>query len=163
MDSGDQIEVTNGTSKKTIKVERVADGRATVYWHLAGQYDIDLVSGELMSQVVPINGIYSVDCQTGRVEGTRCRLLHDDLLRLEELRPGVALELEHDASRAGRCRRHAAVGRCAQDLRAHAQRTPTPSVSRTAPAGASHRPRSRSSAPARASHKRRDILTRPGE
>jgi hypothetical protein len=76
----------------------VTAGRCTVYWSPAGPYDIDLVTGELMSQVVPVSGIYSVDRLTGRVEGTRCRVSPGDMLRLDDLRPGDVLKLEHDAA-----------------------------------------------------------------
>lgn len=98
MDTGDWIEVTQGNAKKTVKVEVVSRGRATVYWPLAGQYDVDLQSGELMSQVMPLNGIYRVDYLTGRVEGTRCSVPHDVLQRIDTLRPGDKLRLVHSTN-----------------------------------------------------------------
>ncbi len=100
MDTGEYIEVTNGTARKTILVESVSRHRVTVYWPMAGQYDIDLITGELKSRVIPVNGVFSVDCLTGRVQGTRCTVCAEDMLRLEELRPGDQLRLEHDASGA---------------------------------------------------------------
>ena len=100
MDTGDQVEVINGTARRTVKVEAVARGRVTVYWPLAGQYDVDLTTGNLMHQVIPVNGIYSVDLLTGRVEGTRCTVSPKDMLQIEELRPGATLKLEHDGSGA---------------------------------------------------------------
>lgn len=97
MQPGADILVENGTAQRRIKLESVSHGRATAYWPLAGQYEVDLQTGELLSQVLAINGLYRVDCVTGRVEGTRCSVASEDLVRLEELRPGDTLRLTHDA------------------------------------------------------------------
>ena len=100
----DEIEVINGTSTKRVSVE-TARGRATVFWPMAGQYDVDLETGELLSQVLAVNGIFSVDCMTGRVQGTRCSVVTEDLPRLELLTPGATLRLQHDHMSNGDCMR----------------------------------------------------------
>lgn len=97
MEAGADILVENGTTRKYVKLESVTRGRVTVYWPLAGQYEVDLQTGDLLSQVLPVNGLFRVDCVTGRVEGTRCCVAPEDLVRLEELRPGDTLRLTHDA------------------------------------------------------------------
>lgn len=98
MDTGDPIDIINGTSVKRVIVEAVGGGRASVYWPIAGAYDIDLENGDVMSPVLPINDVYSVSCATGRVIGTRCTVAADDLPQLEALAPGDELHLEHDAT-----------------------------------------------------------------
>ena len=98
MDTGDPIQIINGTSAKWVTIESIGRGRASVYWPIAGSYDIDLENGELMSQVSPITGVYSVNCVTGRVVGTRCVVASEQLSRIELLVPGDALHLEHEGT-----------------------------------------------------------------
>lgn len=98
MRPSDPIQIINGTSARWIIVESIARGRASVYWPMAGPYDIDLDTGDLMSPVLPTTGVYSVSYATGRVIGTRCVVAADDLPQLEALSPGDELHLDHDGT-----------------------------------------------------------------
>jgi hypothetical protein len=98
MDTGDPIRIINGTCVKWVTIESITRGRASVYWPIAGAYEIDLENGELMSQVIPITGVYSVNCSTGRVVGTRCVVSSEQLPRLESFVPGDLIHLEHEGT-----------------------------------------------------------------
>ena len=98
MDSGDDIEVTSGSARKTIQVGSVTRGRATVRWPGIDEYDVDLQTGELKLQILPLTGPYQIDCLTGSVVGTRCVLCPDDLVRVDELRPGDKVRLVDDST-----------------------------------------------------------------
>jgi hypothetical protein len=108
MRPSDPIQIINGTSARWVIVESIARGRASVYWPMAGPYDIDLDTGDLMSPVLPISGVYSVNCATGRVLGTRCVVAADELPQLESLVPGDELHLEHEGT-SDRLRAHVQV------------------------------------------------------
>lgn len=97
MDTADTIEVTNGTSSKRVSVQ-TSRGRATVFWTAFDQYDVDMETGDIRSQVVPLRGVFSVDCMTGRVVGTRCSVAAADLVKLETVELGDSLALEHDVA-----------------------------------------------------------------
>ena len=91
----DTIVVTNGTAKKTLPVS-ISGKRAFVLWPTVGLYEIDLSSGDVLSEMLALDGIYSIDCETGRLEGTRYVLSVHDLQRLSNLQPGAKVRLCHD-------------------------------------------------------------------
>lgn len=96
MRSGSKLQVHNGTSVKTVILEDVRHQYAMVHWPGAGQYEIDLITGELLSRVQPPAGVYDVDRDTGRVRGTRLSVKHEDMPQLDEALPGDLLQLVHD-------------------------------------------------------------------
>lgn len=91
----DTIEATNGTAKKILHVE-VTRGHAQVFWPTSGLHDVDLQTGDVLSEMLSLDGIYRIDCETGRVEGTRYSVCADMLPRLGEAAPGKKLRLTHD-------------------------------------------------------------------
>jgi hypothetical protein len=95
MNPGDEIDVRNGYANKTVKVMSVTRGRVVVDWPLVGEYDVDLLTGELYLPPGHASGVFSVDTVTGRVVGTRSSVVPDDMLRLDELRLGQALRLDN--------------------------------------------------------------------
>jgi hypothetical protein len=97
MDTGDEIEVRNGFSNKTVTVVSVSRGRAVVRWPDVGEFDVDLVTGELFSPPGFAHGIFSVDCMTGRVVGTRASVVFDEMPLLDQLEVGAALRLDNGA------------------------------------------------------------------
>ncbi len=97
MNPGDEIDVRNGYASKTVKVVSVTRGRAIVDWPLVGEYDVDLVTGELYTPPGYASGVFEVDCLTGRVVGTRGNVIVDDLALLDHLQVGSALRLDNGA------------------------------------------------------------------
>jgi len=95
MNPGDEIQVHNGHSSKTVTVMRVTRGRAVVDWPLVGEYDVDLVTGELFAPPGFARGVFAVDVLTGRVEGTKTRVVVDDLLRLDGIDVGDTVGLDN--------------------------------------------------------------------
>lgn len=97
MNPGDEIDVRNGYANKTVKVVSVTRGRVVVDWPLVGEYNVDLLTGELYSPPGLAQGVFSVDTMTGRVVGTRSSVAADDLPRLDALRLGDSLLLDNGA------------------------------------------------------------------
>ncbi len=97
MNPGDEIDVRNGYASKTVKVVSVTRGRVLVDWPLVGEYDVDLLTGELYTPPGYATGVFSVDCMTGRVVGTRSSVIADDLPLLDSLQVGAALRLDNGA------------------------------------------------------------------
>ncbi len=95
MNPGDEIDVRNGYASKTVKVMSVTRGRVVVDWPLVGEYDVDLLTGELFLPPGYAHGVFSVDCMTGRVVGTRSSVVVDDLPRLDALQVGESLRLNN--------------------------------------------------------------------
>lgn len=92
---GDEIEVHNGTSCKTVKVMQVTRGRAIVDWPLVGEYHVDLVTGELFAPPGFARGVFAVCARTGRLEGTKVSVVFDALLRLDSCEVGATLGLDN--------------------------------------------------------------------
>lgn len=95
MNPGDEIDVRNGYSNKTVRVVSVTRGRVIVDWPLVGEYNVDLLTGELFLPPGFASGVFSVDCMTGRVVGTRSSVAAEDLPRLEQLQVGDSLLLDN--------------------------------------------------------------------
>lgn len=95
MNPGDEIDVRNGYANKTVRVVSVTRGRVIVDWPLVGEYNVDLLTGELFLPPGFANGVFSVDCMTGRVVGTRSSVAPEDLPRLEQLQLGDSLALDN--------------------------------------------------------------------
>lgn len=95
---GGWIELVRNGVRRLVMLETVHKERAVavVYWPLAGQYDLCLQTGQLKHQVLPLDGVYSIDIDTGRIEGTRCSIDQVDLERIDEIRVGDELRLIHD-------------------------------------------------------------------
>jgi len=97
MESGSEIEVRNGHANKTVVVASVARGRVTVRWPFVGEFEVDLVSGELVQPPESLSGVHSVD-ESGRVVGTRTRVTAEDLPALDSLEVGATLRLDSGAT-----------------------------------------------------------------
>lgn len=95
MNPGDEIDVHNGYANKTVKVVSVTRGRVIVDWPLVGEFAVDLLNGELVLPPGHAHGVFSVDTMTGRVLGTRSRVVADDLPRLDSLQVGESLRLDN--------------------------------------------------------------------
>lgn len=98
MNPGDEIEVHNGNASKTVRVMQMNRGRVVVHWPLVGEYDVDLVTGEVYSPPGYARGVFSVDPQSGRVVGTQMRLAKDELLHLDLVDVGATLALDNGQS-----------------------------------------------------------------
>ncbi len=96
METGSEIEVRNGHANKTVVVASVARGRVTVRWPHVGEFEVDLVTGELVRQPEVLTGVHTLD-QTGRVVGTRTNVTAEDLARLDSLEVGEMLRLDSGA------------------------------------------------------------------
>lgn len=97
MSPGDEIQVYCGNTIKTVMVAGVSRGRVVVTWPLIGEYDVDLVTGELFEPPGPARGVFSVDIARGRVLGTRTSVVVDHLLRLATLQVGDTVQLDNGA------------------------------------------------------------------
>ena len=97
MNPGDEIEVRNGYASKTVTVVSVIRGRVVVRWPLVGEYNVDLLTGELYQPPGFAHGVFSVDTMTGRVVGTRCSVMAEDFPRLDALEVGDTLQLDNGA------------------------------------------------------------------
>lgn len=91
METGNEIEVRNGYASKTVVVAQVARGRVSVRWPFVGEFEVDLVTGELVLR--DLSGVHSVN-EAGRVIGTRVNVTAEDLPRLESLEVGAVLHLD---------------------------------------------------------------------
>ena len=97
MNPGDEIDVRNGHTNKTVRVLSVTRGRVIVDWPLVGEYDVDLLTGELYTPPGFASGVFEVDTFTGRVVGTRANVIADDLPLLDHLQIGAPLRLDNGA------------------------------------------------------------------
>lgn len=97
MESGNEIEVRNGYASKTVVVAQVARGRVSVRWPFVGEFEVDLVTGELVQPPESLSGVHSVD-GSGRVVGTRTRVSAEDLPLLDALEIGASLRLDSGAT-----------------------------------------------------------------
>ena len=95
MNPGDEIDVRNGSANKTVMVMSVTRGRVTVDWPLVGEYDVDLLTGELFRPPGYAHGVFAIDCATGRVVGSRTSVVAEDMPRLDSLQIGEALRLDN--------------------------------------------------------------------
>jgi len=95
METGSEIEVRNGYASKTVAVAQVARGRVSVRWPFVGEFEVDLVTGELVLR--DLSGVHSVN-EAGRVIGTRVNVTAEDLPRLDSLEVGAILRLDSGAT-----------------------------------------------------------------
>lgn len=98
MDTGDEIEVRSKYSGKTVQVARVSRGRVSVRWPHVGEFEVDLVNGELVRRPEPAFGVFSVDSMTGRVVDTRSAVTGDDMWKLDTIKVGETLQLDSGAT-----------------------------------------------------------------
>jgi hypothetical protein len=97
MDSGTPIEIEAllpPRVRKTVMVARVGRGRVSVRWPFVGEFDVDLINGELVHRPVPSFGVFTVDTMTGRIIDTRSCIASEDLPLLEEISIGATLRLD---------------------------------------------------------------------
>lgn len=93
MNPGDEISVRNHFGiRKTVQVISVMRGRAVVRWPLVGEYEVDLLTGELFAPPPPGSSVYTVDMLTGKLLGTRASV--EDPMLLDGAEPGAELRLD---------------------------------------------------------------------
>ncbi len=93
MNPGDSISVRNHLGvRKTVQVVSVMRGRAVVSWPLVGEYEVDMVTGDLFVPGVSSSSIYDVDMLTGRLLGTRANV--EDPMLLDGAMVGAELRLD---------------------------------------------------------------------
>ncbi len=91
METGSEIQVHSGHASKTVVVAQVARGRVSVRWPHVGEFEVDLVTGELVLR--DLSGVHSIN-EAGRVIGTRVNLSAEDLPRLDSVDLGDVLRLD---------------------------------------------------------------------